>query len=539
MTVIISTDDHNHEDPFSSPVALYILDIKSNNAMKTRILIFMVLATLSLGRAQTWAPVSVNGTTHDIQSIWWDASNPNYGIVTGYYWFGFDAYPFDFQTSDGGSTWTYQQTEIGLNGVYWRSQKAYFSSSTTGYLAGGGLIKTNDGGATWNTMIDAAGVQLSDMIHSNANNGYAVGEEYGSPFQGVMYKTTNGWNAWSSRFITSSSSTVSTVTSLERPSSAVMYAGALSGGCCPLDNTMFKSTDDGETWAELVFTDDVLCLSFINDLLGYLGTTTGIFKTTDGGISWSQVLSTSGSVKAISMLNGLGFAVCSNGYIYSTVNNGDTWVSMGQPAGAVSLNDVFFVNSTLAYAAGNDGTLLQFTGDIPLSIDLIDFHLHLKKAVDQLDWIASAEINNEGFLIQQSRNKIDWDSIGFEKSIAYSGEPNQYSFINNQVIPGTTYYRLDAIDTDGEINTSAILAANRNIFSTSISFYPNPVKDYITVDGVYDHLLITITDNLGKTIKSVFVDSALPIDLSALTQGMYTITFIQDGNLQSQKLIKI
>jgi hypothetical protein len=97
------------------------------------------------------------------------------GYIVGWY------NPFTGYTDNGGITWS--DDSLGQ----WFSID--FPSQQTGYIVGwGNLVKTTDGGTTWND-ISTSLIQnngLYSMDFTDENTGYACGEN------GVIIKTTNG-----------------------------------------------------------------------------------------------------------------------------------------------------------------------------------------------------------------------------------------------------------------------------------------------------------------------------------------------------------
>ena len=116
-------------------------------------------------------------------------------------------------------------------------------------------------------------------------------------------------------------------------------------------HTFSKSTDDGATWTQTSFTENIFTLCFISTEAGFAGTDAGIFKTTNGGNNWTSVLTTSSAVNSIDIKNGFGFAVCYDGSIYQTTDNGDNWISVISPVqGTKVLTAVSVVSPQCAFA---------------------------------------------------------------------------------------------------------------------------------------------------------------------------------------------
>lgn len=66
----------------------------------------------------------------------------------------------------------------------------------------------------------------------------------------------------------------------------------------------------------------------------------------------------------------------------------------------------------------------------------------------------------------------------------------------------------------------------------SFQIYPNPASETLTIeaDG-----LVTIVDEMGRVVRSLFVDDKQTIDLQGLTSGMY---FVKAGNEVKKVLVK-
>lgn len=62
----------------------------------------------------------------------------------------------------------------------------YFTDENTGYVVGGTIFKTSDGGITWENQTSGNSINLTSVFFTNADTGYVVGGG------GTILKTTNG-----------------------------------------------------------------------------------------------------------------------------------------------------------------------------------------------------------------------------------------------------------------------------------------------------------------------------------------------------------
>ena len=96
-------------------------------------------------------------------------------------------------------------------------------------------------------------------------------------------------------------------------------------------------------------------------------------------------------------------------------------------------------------------------------------------------------------------------------------------------------FTITAVNDNNEFN-------QRENNSSNVVIYPNPVKDYISIElhdsnkGNYD---IKITDVDGKPLQSFRqVNGKQDINLKHYTSGLYFITITTNSNCETYKIIK-
>ena len=90
-------------------------------------------------------------------------------------------------------------------------------------------------------------------------------------------------------------------------------------------------------------------------------------------------------------------------------------------------------------------------------------------------------------------------------------------------------------DMAGSTNCSLTTGITSNEINNSLSIYPNPVQNVITINSSIALNKIIVTDVLGKTVLSLSTnDATASVDLSALNGGVYFIT----TNGVTKKIIK-
>jgi hypothetical protein len=160
-----------------------------------------------------------------------------------------------------------------------------------------------------------------------------------------------------------------------------------------------------------------------------------------------------------------------------------------------------------------------------------------KEKTIQLKWTLLDQVNNKGFEIQRSANGIQYESLDFVDA-ANSLLNSNYTFYENAPLNGANIYRIRQVDKDGSSsfsNSITIRLNNKNNFT----IYPNPVKDFITIQSATsDNIKYIIFDLFGKKILSGTVSNNQKISIQKIPNGIYSLQ-LNTGNIdQTFKLIK-
>jgi hypothetical protein len=139
-------------------------------------------------------------------------------------------YGMILKTTDGGTTWnklTFETTQELFS--------VYFTDDNTGYAVGyvGTAIRTTDGGTTWTTLPIGSPESLHSVYFLTASKGFIVSD------QGYIYRTINGGNTWT----TDSSGTWNTLYSVFFTDSTTGYVVGRSG-------TILKTGNGGSDFVE-------------------------------------------------------------------------------------------------------------------------------------------------------------------------------------------------------------------------------------------------------------------------------------------------
>jgi len=134
-----------------------------------------------------------------------------------------------------------------------------------------------------------------------------------------------------------------------------------------LDGILFKTTDSGNTWVEIVDIDTlgmyyIEYMSFVNETTGYITDYNDMWKTTDSGETWIQVFEDFGTIipdvsfseiyGGVSFVNETtGYLSVLDGILFKTTDSGNTWVEIVDidTLGMYYIEYMSFVNETTGY----------------------------------------------------------------------------------------------------------------------------------------------------------------------------------------------
>lgn len=195
--------------------------------------------------------------------------------------------------------------------------------------------------------------------------------------------------------------------------------------------------------------------------------------------------------------------------------------------------------STQSFTVSVSGTALPVTMD-----KLIGRLKHGYLA--ELTWKTLSEKNNKGFEIQRSVDGNSFRNVGFVGTKSINGnsfEAIDYSFIDEEVVNGVAYYRLQQTDIDGKIalsNTIRLSAKENGAFE--MIAVPNPIKDKLALK-IYgtraDNAQVQIIDLSGKVVHKMNITAdGTDIDMNSIANGIYLLKYTDATHTKTIKISK-
>ncbi|NOX65718.1 MAG: T9SS type A sorting domain-containing protein [Chlorobi bacterium] len=252
------------------------------------------------------------------------------------------------KTEDGGASWQIKYTDDNYN---YSLSTVYFLDSLNGWVIGEirKLIHTTDGGNTWieDSTVAKWGGYLSDIYFADTLHGIIIGRYGIDAEKGFICKTIDGGANWTRKEEMKALNSISAVDKKH------IWTVGLS--------SIYYSNNFGVEWESQVsdITGMLSSLCFIDDVHGWTTSwtfTPGLFETTDGGNSWVKKLDVRG--RDLSFIDNYGWVLASHS-IYSSNDNFDTWIEQPLEFFVGGAESIYFVNKNLGFCVGWFGPIIK------------------------------------------------------------------------------------------------------------------------------------------------------------------------------------
>ena len=138
----------------------------------------------------------------------------------------------------------------------------------------------------------------------------------------------------------------------------------------------------------------------------------------------------------------------------------------------------------------------------------------------QLSWETAWESNSDYFAIERSTDAREFATVGQVQARGESGSRQRYSFVDDQPLWPTGYYRLRMVDKDGSVDYSRILAVSMDNPDPALRLVMNPVMDQRILVQLHN---IPASDLQLINSQGQFV----PVELTAVSQDIISLKPLQ------------
>jgi len=472
----------------------------------------------------SWTPIST-ANTDTLRAVWF--TDDTTGFACG-------AKGRIIRTFDAGLTW-----DTVPSGVDNLLRSITFPTPQVGYICGGAgiILKTIDSGNTWTPQTSPLTQDLINIRFLNQDTGYAC-SSLSTFLNGYVIRTYDGGNTWD------------TVHANAQGLLGIAIADAntiVAGGG---NQTIVRSTDGGQTW-NTVYTGAASTNFrsgwFTSPTTGYMiGDIGSLFRTIDAGATWTSVsVTTSG-------LLGIHFPVADTGYVtgngiilkYITpctpstpgpIASNETACSLDTstycipsvagatsyqwtvPAGNTIVSGQGDSCITIAFGNQTSGNITVFASNACGNSDTVSIAVtvHVAPAAPTISMVSNQLMSSSPINIQWSLNGVP---IPGATSQFYTPTQNGN-------------YTVTFTNASGCSSTSPPYAlfnvGMKELSSAGVFVYPNPANEMLvtTVTESASDLVLSIYDAAGRKVLSreMHGEKSLNLDVSDLENGVYML----------------
>lgn len=173
-----------------------------------------------------------------------------------------------------------------------------------------------------------------------------------------------------------------------------------------------------------------------------------------------------------------------------------------------------------------------------LPVELLSFSARKDDHDALLNWVTASESNNEGFVVEHSRNGEDWSEVTFITGNGTTSLQHEYNYRMSNLPSGDHYFRLKQMDFDGAAVYSPVAHLNMDgPQRRGALLFPNPLVSgqALGVNGNFDRAVIRTST--GQMLLSLPLNDLARFRTLDLPAGMYLITLSNDTEIITERLI--
>ena len=186
-----------------------------------------------------------------------------------------------------------------------------------------------------------------------------------------------------------------------------------------------------------------------------------------------------------------------------------------------------------------------------LPVKLTSFTASNKNNNVTLKWQTQYEQNSSHYNIQRSIDGVNFTDAARIAAAGNSNLPLNYTYAD--LLPATmqtqktVFYRLQSVDIDGKFSYSQVIALHLDKKEMELFVSPNPAKDILQVqtgNSLAGESVLIISDASGRQVyrKNVELQQGnnnLPVNISLLTKGVYSVRLINGNESYVKQFVKI
>lgn len=181
--------------------------------------------------------------------------------------------------------------------------------------------------------------------------------------------------------------------------------------------------------------------------------------------------------------------------------------------------------------------------------DIVNWDLtKTKESTVKISWNTQTDRAVQNYEILRSADQQSWEVVTRVAGNG-AGKPGSFSYTDLKPLQGIAYYRIkiNFAGTDGANRLTEVKTIKVDGFSQALRIQPNPVHSEAVLQitaNKYSSVKIEVLDINGKRVIDMFQGltpgvNSIPLrQLNMLTEGVYTVKAIVEGNLLTTSFIK-
>ena len=156
-----------------------------------------------------------------------------------------------------------------------------------------------------------------------------------------------------------------------------------------------------------------------------------------------------------------------------------------------------------------------------LPVELLFFRATPQGQRVRLDWATASESMSERFHVERSADAAQFTAIASVDAAGSSNAPINYSAMDHHPLPGTSYYRLKQIDTDGTSTASPIVSVLLD--GQQLAPFPNPTTGMMSLNVTAGYEVRVLDNAMNEVMRAPLNELDPIVNLEGLPDGTYTI----------------
>lgn len=228
------------------------------------------------------------------------------------------------------------------------------------------------------------------------------------------------------------------------------------------------------------------------------------------------------------VFDGQGSTITDNGNI-KNLNNWNSslrWCAAGSSTGMPSPENCTDAIANCSFA--------------PLPTELVSFNIISQEKTNLVSWYTFSERNGDYYTLERSKDGNQWEVLSTFDVQNQMNPEMHYLYLDDQPLPGISYYKLTLTSIDGEEVFSATLGVNSTDLD-DVTIFPNPTTDHITVkfSNPLSWVKILVTDQTGQVVETFEGTDVLQETIHLpYPCGMYFVYISSESINETMKVIK-